>query len=133
MVPKPIIILSTRKAEDDIVKAPESGANYYLTKPFRIGELLAHIRVAILLSQGLSDNPVLTIGNLKIDIANHVVRKNEEIVKLTSIEYSLLTLLAKNEGRVLTHQFIEVYFRESSITIVSRKRNNQRQYYFVVQ
>jgi len=103
---KPIIILSARKAEDDIVKALESGANDYLTKPFRTGELLARIRVAIRLSQGLSDNPVLTFGNLKIDIANHVVRKNEEIVKLTSTEYSLLALLAKNEGRVLTHQFI---------------------------
>ena len=103
---KPIIILSARKGEDDIVKALESGANDYLTKPFRTGELLARIRVSIRLSQGLSDNPVLTFGNLKIDIANHVVRKNEEIVKLTSTEYSLLALLAKNEGRVLTHQFI---------------------------
>jgi two-component system, OmpR family, KDP operon response regulator KdpE len=103
---KPIIILSARKAEDDIIKALESGANDYLTKPFRTGELLARIRVAIRLSQGISDNPVLLFGNLKIDIANHVVRKNEEIVKLTATEYSLLALLAKNEGRVLTHQFI---------------------------
>ena len=103
---KPIIILSARKGEDDIVKALESGANDYLTKPFRTGELLARIRVAIRLSQGLSDNPILIFGNLKIDIANHVVRKNEEIVKLTSTEYDILALLAKNEGRVLTHQYI---------------------------
>jgi len=103
---KPIIILSARKSEDDIVKALESGANDYLTKPFRTGELLARIRVAIRMNQGLSDNPCLTFGNVTIDIANHVVRKNDEIVKLTSTEYSLLALLARNEGRVLTHQSI---------------------------
>ena len=84
----------------------ESGANDYLTKPFRTGELLARIKVAIRLSQGLTDNPVLTFGNIKIDIANHVVRKNDEIIKLTTTEYDILALLAKNEGRVLTHQFI---------------------------
>jgi two-component system KDP operon response regulator KdpE len=103
---KPIIILSARKSEEDIVKALDNGANDYLTKPFRTGELLARIRVAIRLSQGISDNPCLTFGNLSVDIANHVVRKNDEIVKLTSTEYSLLALLAKNEGRVLTHQTI---------------------------
>ena len=102
----PIIILSVRNSEDDIVKALDNGANDYLTKPFRTGELLARIRVAIRQSQGISDNPVLDFGNLSIDIANHTVRKNNELIKLTSTEYSLLALLAKNEGRVLTHQYI---------------------------
>jgi two-component system KDP operon response regulator KdpE len=103
---KPIIILSVRNSEDDIVKALDNGANDYLTKPFRTGELLARIRVAIRQSQGISDNPVLDFGSLSIDIANHTVRKNNELIKLTSTEYSLLALLAKNEGRVLTHQYI---------------------------
>jgi len=103
---KPIIILSVRNSEDDIVKALDNGANDYLTKPFRTGELLARIRVAIRQSQGISDNPVLDFGSLFIDIANHTVRKNNELIKLTSTEYSLLALLAKNEGRVLTHQYI---------------------------
>lgn len=103
---KPIIILSVRNQEEDIIKALDNGANDYLTKPFRTGELLARIRVAIRQIQGNNDNPCLTYGNLSIDLSNHLVRKKGEIVKLTSTEYSLLTLLAKNEGRVLTHQFI---------------------------
>jgi two-component system KDP operon response regulator KdpE len=103
---KPIIILTVRNSEDDIVKALDNGANDYLTKPFRTGELLARIRVAIRQSQGPSDVPTLTFGSLTIDLANHVVRKDNEIIKLTSTEFSLLALLAKNEGRVLTHQFI---------------------------
>jgi len=103
---KPIIILSVRSSEEDIVKALDNGANDYLTKPFRTGELLARIRVAIRQSQGSSENPILIFGSLTIDLSNHTVRKNNELVKLTSTEFSLLALLAKNEGRVLTHQYI---------------------------
>jgi two-component system, OmpR family, KDP operon response regulator KdpE len=103
---KPILILSVRSSEDDIIKALDNGANDYLTKPFRTGELLARIRVAIRLGQEIADKPCLTFGNIVIDLASHVVRKNDEIVKLTSTEYSLLALLSKNEGRVLTHQYI---------------------------
>jgi two-component system KDP operon response regulator KdpE len=103
---KPIIILSVRNSEDDIVKALDNGANDYLTKPFRTGELLARIRAAVRQSQGPQDNPVLEFGSLSIDLSSHIVRKNNELVKLTSTEYSLLALLAKNEGRVLTHQYI---------------------------
>ena len=103
---KPIIILSVRNSEEDIIKALDNGANDYLTKPFRTGELLARIRVAIRQSQETSDNPLLTFGALTIDQNSHLVKKNDEIIKLTSTEFSLLVLLAKNEGRVLTHRFI---------------------------
>jgi two-component system, OmpR family, KDP operon response regulator KdpE len=103
---KPIIILSVRNSEDDIVNALDKGANDYLTKPFRTGELLARIRVAVRQGQETPDTPCLTFGALTVDLANHIVRKNNSPVKLTSTEYSLLALLAKNEGRVLTHQYI---------------------------
>ena len=103
---KPIIILSVRNSEEDIVKALDHGANDYLTKPFRTGELLARIRVAIRQSQGTVENPILNFGSLTIDLANHTARRNNELIKLTSTEFSLLALLAKNEGRVLTHQYI---------------------------
>jgi two-component system, OmpR family, KDP operon response regulator KdpE len=103
---KPIIILSVRNSEEDIVKALDKGANDYLTKPFRTGELLARIRVAIRQNQYTADKPILEFGSLTIDLSNHIARRNNEIVKLTSTEFSLLALLAKNEGRVLTHQYI---------------------------
>jgi two-component system, OmpR family, KDP operon response regulator KdpE len=103
---KPILILSVRNSEDDIIKALDSGANDYITKPFRTLELLARIRVALRHSPGNEVASLLKFGALTIDLANHVARKNEEILKLTSTEYSLLALLAKNSGRVLTHQSI---------------------------
>ncbi len=102
----PVIILSVRNSESDIIKALDNGANDYLTKPFRTGELLARIRAAIRQNQASTDDPCLVFGSLNIDLANHTVRKNNEMIKLTSTEFSLLALLAKNEGRVLTHQFI---------------------------
>jgi two-component system KDP operon response regulator KdpE len=103
---RPIIILSVRNSEEDIIQALDNGANDYLTKPFRTGELLARIRVAVRQTQNISEKPLLEFGSLSIDLANYIVRKNNKIVKLTSTEFSLLALLAKNEGRVLTHQFI---------------------------
>jgi two-component system, OmpR family, KDP operon response regulator KdpE len=103
---KPILILSVRNAEDDIVKALDNGANDYLTKPFRSGELLARIRSAIRRSKDIPDSQVLECGLLTIDTVNHIARKNKEILKLTSTEFSLLSLFVKNQGRVLTHQYI---------------------------
>jgi two-component system KDP operon response regulator KdpE len=103
---KSIIILSVRDSEDEIIKALDNGANDFLAKPFRSGELLARIRVALRPGNDGSDTTSLTFGSLAIDLVNHVVRKNSEIVKLTATEFSLLQLLAKNSGRVLTHQYI---------------------------
>jgi len=103
---KPIIVLSVRSSEEEIIRALDNGANDYLTKPFRSGELLARIRAAIRGGENKNDAPVFACGSLTIDIVNHIVRKNEEIIKLTSTEFSLLCLLAKNKGRVLTHQYI---------------------------
>src|SRR4051812_40206400 len=103
---KPIIILSVQSGEEDIVKALDNGANDYLVKPFRTGELLARIR-STLRSQR---SGILTYGNdntnLEIDLGLRVVKKNGELVKLTATEFDLVELFVKNEGRVLTHQFL---------------------------
>jgi two-component system KDP operon response regulator KdpE len=101
----PVIILSVIKNEDDIIRALDNGANDYLSKPFRTGELLARIRSALRGSIP-DDEPVLTFEQLQIDLAARTVRKNGITVKLTSTEYNLLTLLVKNEGKVLTHQYL---------------------------
>lgn len=103
---KPIIILSVRNSEEDIIKALDNGANDYLIKPFRTGELLARIRVAIRQQNIFPDSLHYSTDQLSIDLSNHIVRKKNEIIKLTSTEFALLALLVKNEGRVLTHQFI---------------------------
>ena len=103
---KPIIILSVRSSEEDIITALDNGANDYLTKPFRTGELLARIRAAIRSSENTKDAAIFEFASLAIDMVSHTVKKNNEILKVTATEFSLLSLFAKNCGRVLTHKYI---------------------------
>jgi two-component system, OmpR family, KDP operon response regulator KdpE len=103
---KGIIMLSVQNSEAAIVTALDNGATDYLTKPFRNAELLARIRVAIRNHQLAQPNSKLTLGNIEIDIAGRTAIREGELLKLTSTEFNLLALFAKNEGRVLTHQFI---------------------------
>lgn len=103
---KPIIILSVQDDEQDIISALDNGATDYLTKPFRTGELLARIRSAIRGNQSTVNETVITCGDIEIDLTARLAKRNGETLKLTSTEYNLLVLFVKNEGRVLTHQFI---------------------------
>lgn len=103
---KAIIILSVQNSEEDIVKALDSGASDYVTKPFRTAELLARIRAAIRRNTIVEDKNLLIFEDLEIDLIAKTVKKNQEILKLTVIEYKLMVLFVQNEGRVLTHQFI---------------------------
>lgn len=102
----PVIVLSVLSSEEDIVKALDNGANDYLVKPFRTGELLARIRSVLRKNVSDENNPVLQFGKLTIDFASRTVKRGNEILKLTSTEYSLLALFARNEGKVLTHQYL---------------------------
>lgn len=95
-----IIILSVRSTEEDIIKALDNGANDYLTKPFRTGELLARIRTALRQTQLTPTVQKLEFDNLSIDLTSRTVTLDNEQIKLTATEYSLLTLLAKNDGKV---------------------------------
>src|SRR5678815_703818 len=103
---KPVIILSVQKREEEIIHALDNGANDYLSKPFRTGELLARIRSVLRQSISEDGNTALKFGDLEVDLANRTVKKNEELVKLTTTEFSLLALLVRNNGKVLTHQFL---------------------------
>jgi two-component system KDP operon response regulator KdpE len=103
---KPIIILSAIDNEVDIVSALDNGATDYLTKPFRAGELLARIRSAIRRSQSEINEVIITCDDLEIDLIARIAKRGGNIIKLTSTEYNLLVLFAKNDGRVLTHQYI---------------------------
>lgn len=103
---RPVIILSVLDSEEDIVKALDNGATDYLTKPFRTGELLARIRSSLRLSQNVELQQVIQADNLEIDLTSRTVYRDREVVKLTSTEYNLLILLARNQGKVLTHQYL---------------------------
>lgn len=103
---KSIIILSVINNEKDIVEALDNGATDYLTKPFRNAELLARIRSAIRRNYTDNTDSKKVCGDLEIDFVSRTVKRNQETLKLTATEYNLLLLFAKNEGRVLTHQYI---------------------------
>lgn len=102
----PIIIISVQSNEEDIVKALDNGANDYLTKPFRTGELLARIRSALRKASSEPNIPTADFQGLTIDFENRTVKIEGTLVKLTATEYSLLALFARNEGKVLTHQYL---------------------------
>lgn len=102
----PVIILSVQSTEEDIIKALDNGANDYLVKPFRTGELLARIRSSLRSINTEESIPIINCKNLEIDLSSRTVKKNNEAVKLTSTEYNLLSLFARNEGKVLTHHYL---------------------------
>ena len=103
----PILVLSARGEEKDKIQALDAGADDYLTKPFGIGELLARVR-ALARRSGRPDavEPVFRVGDIEIDFSARRVKRAGQPVRLTPIEYRLLTLLATNAGRVLTHRQI---------------------------
>lgn len=110
----PIIVVSARDQDKEKVNALDIGADDYLTKPFSATELLARIRVAIRHIYKTSKNDVLpeiTVGGLKIDLEKRQVYLEGEVLHVTPLEYSLLSLFFKNVGKVLTTQFIikEIY------------------------
>jgi two-component system KDP operon response regulator KdpE len=104
----PIIVLSARGAESDKVSALDNGADDYVTKPFGPEELLARIRVALrrAFAEGAGQIGVLTVGDLTIDYDRRRVTRNAEEIRLTPKEFELLSLLARNHDRVLTHRVI---------------------------
>ena len=107
----PIIIISARGHEREKIEALDAGADDYLTKPFSVPELLARLRVILRhklnTSTQIEDtNPVYKIKDLMLDTDKHRVWLNDNEIRLTPNEYKVLVLLAKNQGKVLSHKFI---------------------------
>jgi two-component system KDP operon response regulator KdpE len=115
----PIILVSAVGDEAEKIAALDAGADDYVTKPFAIGELLARLR-AVLRRVGPPTEPVLEIGGLVVDLEKHSVTVDGRPVRLTPHEFELLRLLARHEGKLLTHTTIlrevwgPAYQRESS-------------------
>lgn len=102
----PIVMLTVINDEENIIRAFDTGANDFLTKPFRTGELLARMRSLLRLTTQNQHDTIFESGTLSIDYKGRVVRKNGEIIKLTATEYNLLSILAKYEGRIVTQAFL---------------------------
>jgi two-component system, OmpR family, KDP operon response regulator KdpE len=113
----PIIVLSAREQESDKVEALESGADDYLTKPFAQGELLARIKVSLRHAHKIAGDgvPVYAQDGLTVDLAARSVTLDGEEVRLTPIEYKLLSLFVRHAGKVLTHSHLlkEVWGKHS--------------------
>ncbi len=106
-----IIVVSARGREREKVEALDSGADDYVTKPFSVAELLARIRVVLrhCIQEGQAADcgqGGFSIGELKIDFDKHRISLSDNEIHLTPIEFKLISLMAKNPGRVLTHKFI---------------------------
>lgn len=107
----PIIVVSARSEDQDKVEALDAGADDYLTKPFSIDELLARLRVALRRNRAeegaaQTQSSIYRNGGIVIDYAAGCVYMEGNEVHLTPIEYKLLCVLAKNTGKVLTHNYI---------------------------
>ena len=98
----PVIVLSVRSGETDKVKALDAGANDYVTKPFGVQELCARLRALLRLRPEDDQAAVFDDGTLKIDLARRQITRNNEAVALTRKEWSLLNLLIRHTGRVVT-------------------------------
>ena len=101
----PVLFLSARDTLDDRVKGLELGADDYLIKPFAFSELLARMR-SILRRGHVQQTEIMEIANLKIDLLKHKVYRENKHIDLTPKEFSLLSLLARREGEVLSRTLI---------------------------
>jgi len=102
----PIIVLSARGEEQHQIRALDAGANDYVTKPFREGELMARIRAALRMANHVPDRNVLRVGDLRMDVLQRRVFLKGAEVTLTPTEFKLLHLLASEAGRVLSHSHL---------------------------
>ena len=102
-VRSPVLMLTARDAVRDRVAGLDGGADDYLTKPFSYAELLARLRAVLRRAGDADAEPILTIGELELDLAGHSVTRGGEPVHLTPLEFDLLRVLAQNRGRLVTH------------------------------
>jgi two-component system, OmpR family, KDP operon response regulator KdpE len=101
----PVIVLSAVGEEREKIAALDAGADDYVTKPFSVDELLARLR-AVLRRKAVVPEPVIGIGELRIDVPERVVTVRGKRVKLSPHEFDLLRVLAQNRGKLLTHRML---------------------------
>jgi two-component system KDP operon response regulator KdpE len=102
----PVLVLTVRNGEGDVIAALDAGADDYLTKPFRARELLARMRAILRRIRAALEPAVFKFGEIEVDLAGHLVRRAGQDLHLSAKEYAVLKLLVLNRGRVVTHRQI---------------------------
>lgn len=102
----PIIVLSARHGSHDKVEALDAGADDYVTKPFGLDELLARLRAASRRAGSQNAEPLVETADFTVDLANKLLTRDGEAVRMTPTEWSVLELLVRNPGRLVTQQQI---------------------------
>lgn len=128
----PIIFLTARDMDEDMIRGFDAGADDYITKPFNVKILLQRVQAILRRCQEAEADVIYRCGNLEIDFEGYIVKKNGKALTLTPTEYKLLYKFCKNSGNVLTRQVLleelwdknENYVDEHTLTInVSRLRS----------
>ncbi len=105
----PIIMISARQQENDIVKGFELGADDYICKPFRLRELLMRIRAVMRrVGEASQDDGIISVGDVRLNYERHEVHKNGQLIETTPLEFSMLEMLMSSVGKVLRHQDISL-------------------------
>ena len=102
----PVIILSAKDSVDDRVKGLEIGSDDYLTKPFAFSELLARVQALMRRASGVIESTRLSVGDLSLDMVTREVVRNGQGIELQPLEYSLLSYLMRNVGKVVSKTMI---------------------------
>lgn len=102
----PVLVLSARHGSADKVDALDAGADDYITKPFGLEELLARLRALLRRAPDADESPTVTTADFTVDLGQRVVTRNGESVRLTPTEWSILELLVRNPGKLITQQQI---------------------------
>jgi two-component system KDP operon response regulator KdpE len=102
----PVLVLSARHGSADKVDALDAGADDYITKPFGLEELLARLRALLRRAPEAAEAPTVTTAEFTVDLGQRVVTRNGESVRLTPTEWSILELLVRNPGKLITQQQI---------------------------
>jgi len=127
----PILFLTANDNEDMLVKGLESGGDDYMTKPFRVKELYA--RIASLLRRSMMNSENIVIGELVISLKRHEIKKDDQFIQLSSIDFEIFSLLVKHKNQVLTrNQLLEAiekqgqYFVEDNTLSVHIRRIREK-------
>lgn len=102
----PVLMLTAKDSDEDIIRGLDTGANDYLTKPFSFGILCARIRAMCRVKENISTN-ILTVDDLSIDLSTRIVKRGDEVIDLSAKEYSILEYLMINAGIVISKEKIE--------------------------